>query len=86
MPHAPESSTSTELDVHRIEYFRAVADYAEIVALPARDRCGARRECLDAAGSGAGPKSERKRHGHWIGPSSAVLRSNPNAMLKHSTP
>jgi hypothetical protein len=31
MPHAPESFTSSELDVHRIEYFRAVADYAEMV-------------------------------------------------------
>src|SRR6266699_6574488 len=61
-------------------------DDAEIVALAARDRRGSRRECLDAAGGGAGGEPERKRHGHWIGPSRAVVRSNPNAMLKHSTP
>src|SRR5256885_10221580 len=61
-------------------------DDAEIVALAARDRRGSRRECLDTAGGGAGGEPERKRHGHWIGPSRAVVRSNPNAMLKHSTP
>ena len=32
MPHAPESCTSSEIDIHRIEYFRAVADLAEMVA------------------------------------------------------
>jgi len=32
MPHAPESSTTDEIDVHRVEYFRAVADYAEMIA------------------------------------------------------
>src|SRR2546426_704806 len=32
MPHAPESRTNDELDLHRIEYFRAVADYAEMVS------------------------------------------------------
>src|SRR2546423_14431291 len=31
MPHAPQSFTSSQIDVHRIEYFRAVADYAEMV-------------------------------------------------------
>ena len=31
MPHSPESCTSSELDFHRIEYFRAVAEYAELV-------------------------------------------------------
>ena len=29
MPRAPESWTASEIDVHRIEYFRAVADFAE---------------------------------------------------------
>ena len=32
MPHAPESRTDSELDRHRIEYFRAVADYADMVS------------------------------------------------------
>ena len=32
MPHAPESWTSSELDLQRIEYFRAVADYADMVS------------------------------------------------------
>ncbi len=32
MPHAPESWSSSEIDVHRIEYFRAVADFAQMVA------------------------------------------------------
>ena len=32
MPHAPESRTNSELDLHSIEYFRAVADYAEMVS------------------------------------------------------
>ena len=31
-------------------------------------------------------ESAREGHGHWIGISSAVRRSKPNAMLKHSTP
>src|SRR6267143_1337469 len=31
LPHAPESWTGSEIDVHRIEYFRAVADFAEMV-------------------------------------------------------
>src|SRR2546425_11669767 len=61
-------------------------EHGELVGRPARDRRGPRRECLDAAGGGAGGEPERKRHGHWIGPSRAVVRSNPNAMLKHSTP
>src|SRR5882724_2078132 len=32
MQHAPESQTNIEVDLHRIEYFRAVADYAEMVS------------------------------------------------------
>ena len=32
MPHAPQSRTNIELDLHRIDYFRAVADYAEMVS------------------------------------------------------
>ena len=31
MPHAPESRTNSELELHRVEYFRSVADYAEMV-------------------------------------------------------
>ncbi len=31
MPHAPETCASSEIDVHRIEYFRVVADFAEMV-------------------------------------------------------
>ena len=32
MPHAPEARTNGELELHRIEYFRSVADYAEMVS------------------------------------------------------
>src|SRR5216683_1178016 len=61
-------------------------DHAEVVALPGRDRARAGREGFDAARGRAGPESLGERQGHWIGASRAVLRSNPNAMLKHSTP
>ena len=39
-------------------------DNAEVIALAGRDRGGSRRESLDTAGRGAGPKSNWKRHGH----------------------
>src|ERR1051326_5458135 len=61
-------------------------DHAQVLLLAGRHRGRARGEGLDPARCRAGRKASRKRHGHWIAGSSAVLRSNPNAMLKHSTP
>src|SRR5258708_10441303 len=61
-------------------------DDAQVVRLRGGDsRCDG-GERLDAASRGAGAKASRKCHGHWGGNSSAVVRSKPNAMLKHSTP
>src|ERR1700694_6180430 len=60
-------------------------DDAQVVPLPARDGGCAGGECLDATCGRAGAKASSKGQGHWAGPSNAVVRSNPNAMLKHST-
>src|SRR6266849_5493529 len=59
---------------------------AEVVTLPSRYRARPGRERFDAASGRSGAESAREGHGHWVGASNAVLRSNPNAMLKHSTP
>src|ERR1700674_5577711 len=61
-------------------------DDAQVVLLPAWDGGCAGGERLDATCGRAGAKASGKGQGHWAGPSNAVVRSNPNAMLKHSTP
>src|ERR1700694_1515166 len=61
-------------------------DDAQVVLLPAWDGGRAGSERLDATCGRAGAKASGKGQGHWAGPSNAVVRSNPNAMLKHSTP
>ena len=75
----------------RREYAAGVArrrgvDHAKVVPLVAWDGRRPGRERLDATRRRASPKSSGVGHGHWSGPVSAVVRSNPNAMLKHSTP
>src|SRR5437588_12755278 len=60
-------------------------DHAQVVFLAAGHRRGAGSEGLDPTSGRAGPKSSGVRHGHWTGPNNAVVRSKPNARLKHST-
>src|SRR4030081_1625363 len=61
-------------------------DDAQVVLLAARYGGRACGEGLDAARGGAGAEASGKGQGHWAGNSNAVVRSKPNAMLKHSTP
>src|ERR1700681_199640 len=61
-------------------------DDAQVVLLPRRDGGRAGGKSFDAASRGARTKAPRKRHGHCAVASNAVVRSKPNAMLKHSTP
>src|SRR5260370_29145949 len=61
-------------------------DDAQVVPLAGRNSRCAGGERFDAASRSPGAKAPRKCHGHWGGNSSAVVRSKPNAMLKHSTP
>src|SRR5216684_7121702 len=61
-------------------------NHAQVVPLPRRDGRRSGRESLDAASGGAGAKTAGEGQGHCAAPSRAVVRSKPNAMLKHSTP
>src|SRR2546430_8532950 len=61
-------------------------DHAQVVLLAGGNGGGAGGECFDPTRRRAGPKSSGVGHGHCTGPTSAVVRSKPNAMLKHSTP
>src|SRR6267142_3250741 len=61
-------------------------NHAQVVLLSRRDGGRASREGFDAALRSARPEASCECQGHCTGPSSAVVRSKPNAMLKHSTP
>src|SRR5207302_9355783 len=65
---------------------RRGVDHAQVVLLAGGNGGGAGGERFDPTRRRAGPKSSGVGHGHCTGPTSAVVRSKPNAMLKHSTP
>src|SRR5207302_5358583 len=61
-------------------------EHGQVVLLAGGDGRSAGREGLDPAGGGARPPAPGEGHGHWIGSTRPVVRSNPKARLKDSTP
>src|SRR2546430_1665412 len=61
-------------------------DHAQVVPLAGGNGGGSGGEGLDPTRRRSGPKSSGVGHGHCTGPTNAVVRSKPKAMLKHSTP
>src|SRR5258708_34653302 len=69
----------------RVERVRGM-NHAQVVRLSGGDGRRSCRESLDAARGRSGAEAAGERQGHCAAPSRAVVRSKPNAMLKHSTP